>query len=216
MLKHALLVAALLQAVVLDRVAVSVGTAVITESQLAEEIKLDSFLNMEPAKFTVAAKRAAADRLIDQKLIDKEMQMGHYPAAPVQEASAMIEKLLKARANGKEQFDAQLSAAGITLAELQDHLLWGLTLARFVDLRFRPAVQVTRRDVEKYYSDKFLASAQGQKPKLDDVRDQIEKTLMADRSDEQLDAWLKDTRLHTTIVYAPEVFGSGSAGASQP
>ena len=208
----ALLVAALLHAVILDRVAVSVGTHVITESQLTEEIKLDSFLNMEPAKFTVAAKRAAADRLVDQKLIDKEMQMGQYPAAPVEEASAMIDKLLNTRARGKEEFDAQLKSAGITLTELQNHLLWGLTLTRFVDLRFRPAVQVTRRDVENYYSDKYLPTAGNQKPKLEDVREQIEKMLMAERSDEQLDAWLKDTRLHTVIVYAPEVFGASEGG----
>ncbi len=204
----AIIVPAVMQAVVLDRVAVSVGTQVITESQLLEEIKLDSFLNNEPAKFTVQAKRAAAGRLVDQKLIDKEMQMGRYPAAPVAEASAMIEQLLKTRASGKDQFDAQLKAAGIAFAELQDHLLWGLTLARFVDLRFRPAVQVTRRDVESYYTNKFLPAAAGnQKPKLEDVRDQIEKMLMAERSDQQLDDWLKDTRLHTAIVYAPEVFG---------
>ena len=40
--------------------------------------------------------------------------------------------LLKTRAASSADFDNQLKAAGITLAELQAHLLWGLTLSHFV------------------------------------------------------------------------------------
>jgi hypothetical protein len=193
---------------VVDRVAVSMGKQVITESQIIEEIKLDSFLNNEPPAFTNAAKRAAADRLIEQKLVRKEMEMGRYPSASPEEASAIIQNLLKTRAKDKADFDGQLKNVGITLAELQDHLLWGLTLSHFVDLRFRPAVQVTNRDITKYYQEKIIPSFNGPiKPTLDDVRARIEETLRADRSDVELDAWLKDTRSRTVIRYQKEVFG---------
>lgn len=193
---------------VLDRVAVSIGIQVITESQIVEEIKLNSFLNNEPPNFSSATKRASADRLIEQKLVRKEMDLGHYPAAAPAEAVAIIENLLKTRAHSREDFDGQLKAAGITFAELQDHLLWGLTLSHFIDLRFRPAVQVTNRDVTKYYQEKVIPTFNGpQKPTLDDVRARIEDTLKAERSDAELDAWLKDTRAHTAIQYQKEVFG---------
>jgi hypothetical protein len=199
---------ALLCAEVLDRVAVSIGNQVITESQLSQEIRLDSFLNNEPPDFSTASKRAAADRLIEQKLVRKEMEMGRYPAASAQEAADIIQNLLKTRASDAADFDRQLKAAGITLAELQEHLLWGLTLSHFIDLRFRPAVQVTGSDVEKYYREQVLPKAGGpQKPSLADVRTSIEESLRAERSDSQLDAWLKDIRSHTTIDYAKEVFG---------
>jgi hypothetical protein len=200
---------ALLYADVLDRVAVSVGTHVITESQIVEEIKLDAFLNNEPPSFTEAAKRAAADRLIEQLFVRKEMEMGHYPQASPEEASAMLQKLLATRARGKDDFDQQLHAAGITINALEQHLLWGLTLSHFIDVRFRPAVQVTRRDVQKYYQEHIVPGAAGkQAPSLEDVRSQIEQTLTAQRSDEQLDTWLKDTRAHTNIRYHKEVFGT--------
>jgi hypothetical protein len=198
----------LASAEVLDRVAVSIGTQVITESQINEEIKLDSFLNNEPPNFSNTSRLAAADRLIEQKLIRKEMEMGRYPAAAPEEAQAIIQNLLKTRAKSPEEFDLQLKAAGLTLAELQEHLLWGLTLSHFIDLRFRPAVQVTNRDIVKYYQDKVLTAAQGnQRPTLDDVRARIEETLKAERSDAELDSWLKDTRSRTVIRYQKEVFG---------
>jgi hypothetical protein len=196
---------------VLDRVAVSIGNQVITESQIVEEIKLDSFLNNEPPSFSVASKRAAADRLIEQKLVRKEMDLGHYPSAVPEEATAIIENLLKTRANGRAEFDGQLKAAGITFAELQDHLLWGLTLSHFIDLRFKPAVQITNRDVTKYYQEKVVPTFSAtEKPTLDDVRARIEATLRAERSDVELDTWLKDTRSRTAILYQKEVFGEGA------
>jgi hypothetical protein len=207
-MKLALLLLTYSTATVIDRVAVSIGTQVITESQLTEEIKLDSFLNNEPANFSQASLRAAADRLIEQKLVRKEMDLGRYPMASPEEAGAMIQNLLKTRASDPADFDRQLKAAGITLAELQAHLLWGLTLAHFIDLRFRPAVQVNNRDIEVYYREQVLPKATGaHKPTLDDVRDTIAETLRAQRSDAELDAWLKDTRSRTAIVYQPEVFG---------
>jgi hypothetical protein len=188
-----------------------VGTQVITESQITEEIKLNSFLNNEPPKFTVTAKREAADRLIDQALIKKEMEMGRYPAAKPEEAAAMIENLLKGRAKDRADFDRQVTAAGITLTELEEHLLWGLTLSHFIDLRFRPAVQVTNRDIAKYYREKLVPAVKGQVPTLEDARQQIEETLRAERSDAELDAWLKDSRLHAAIHYQKEVFGEDAA-----
>ena len=67
----------------------------------------------------------------------------------------------------------------MTLEQLREHLLWGLTLSNFIDLRFRPAVQVTRKDVQDYYQDKILPSTTvaGKKPDLADMRAQIEQTL---------------------------------------
>jgi hypothetical protein len=81
-----------------------------------------------------------------------------------------------------------------------------LTLAHFIDLRFRPAVQVTNGDIEKYYREQF-----GSSQALADVRARITETLQAQRSDAALDAWLKDTKAHTVIEYRKEVFGEASA-----
>jgi hypothetical protein len=192
---------------VLDRIAVTVGTQVITESELLEEIRLNAFLNNEPAKLDAKARFEAADRLIEQKLVRKEMEMGRYPPASPQEADAMVEKLEKTRAASLGEFDRELTAAGITLDQLREHLLWGLALSHFVDLRFRPAVQVSRTDVQKYYADKVLPAVKaGQAANLDDMRTQIEETLTAERADREMDAWLKDARQRAKVEFHKDAF----------
>jgi hypothetical protein len=191
----------------LDRVAVTVGNQVITENEITDEIRMDAFLNNEPADFSEKSKRAAADRLIEQKLIYREMDMGRYPPAPPQEVNGMMDKLEKTRARSQGDFERALKAAGITQDQLREHLLWGLTLSSFIDLRFRPAVQVTRKDIQDYYQDKILpATKAGEKPNLADVRAQIEQTLTGERADRQLDAWLKDSKARARIEYRKEAF----------
>lgn len=196
------------QAEVLDRIAVTVGTQVITESEILDEIRLNSFLNNEPPNFSPKARYDAADRLIEQKLVRKEMEMGSYPPASAQEVDGMLDKLEKTRVQSHGEFERKLEAAGITLDQLREHLLWGLTLSHFIDLRFRPAVQVSRRDVQKYFTEKVLPAVKpGQQVSLDDVRTQIEETLTADRADREMDAWLKDARQRTRIEFRKEAFG---------
>ncbi len=195
---------------VLDRVAVTIGNRVITQSEIASEIRMSAFLNNEPATFTGKVKREAADRLMEQLLVRREMELGRYSEGSPADAAAMLEKLEKTRAHSQGEFDKALKAAGITKQRLQDHLLWGLRLATFVDLRFRPAVQVSREDVETYYQDKVLPDVKtGKKPDLAEVRQQIRQTLSADRADQQMDAWLKDARTRAHVEFHKAAFEDG-------
>lgn len=194
----------------LDRVAVTIGNQVITQSDIDEEIRMSAFLNNEPAQFTAKVKREAADRLMEQSLVQREMELGRYGEGSPAEAAAMLEKLEKTRARSQGEFDKELKAAGITKQQLRDHLLWGLRLSTFVDLRFRPAVQVSREDVETYYRDKILPDTKsGKKPDLAEVRQQIRQTLSADRADQQMDAWLKDARTRAHVEIHKAAFEDG-------
>lgn len=202
-----MLLAVTCTAELLDRVAVTIGNQVITKNEIADEIRMNAFLNNEPADFSEKSKQAAADRLIEQKLIYREMDMGRYPPASSQEANAMMDKLEKTRARSQGEFEKAMKAAGITADQLREHLLWGLTLSNFIDLRFRPGVQVTSKDVHEYYQNKILPSTKpAEKPNLADVRAQIEQTLTAELSDKQLDEWLKDAKSRAHIEYHKEAF----------
>ena len=63
----------------LDKLAITVGRQVITELQLDEEIRVTDFLNKEPVVRDTTARRAAADRLVQQLLIRREMDVSRYP-----------------------------------------------------------------------------------------------------------------------------------------
>jgi len=77
---------------VVDRVAVVVGNQVITESELLREVRLTEFMNGEPLDLSPEKRRIAAERLVDQQLVRKEMEIGSYPPPSPQEADAMLRK----------------------------------------------------------------------------------------------------------------------------
>jgi hypothetical protein len=200
------LVAAAASAAVVDRVAVTIGNQVITETEILREIALTAFLNGEKPAFTAENKRKAADQLVEQKLVHKEMEMGRYTEATDEQARELLAQTRK-NVGGEAELQRQLAADGLVQDDLEKRLLWQLTLVRFIDLRFRPAIQVTAQDVLDYYRKEVVPKQKpGQTVRLADVRDQILQTLSAQRADQQLDEWLKHAKTTTRIDYKKEVF----------
>jgi hypothetical protein len=191
---------------VVDRIAVTVGNQVITETELLREIALTAFLNGEKPSFTPENKRKAADQLVEQKLVRKEMDMGHYPEATTDQAKKLLDETAK-NLGGEQQLDRQLAADGLTRDDLEKQLLWQSTLLHFIDVRFRPAIQVTAQDVQDYFRKEVLPKDKpGQTTHLADVREQILQKLSAQRADQQLDEWLKHAKATTRIEYKKESF----------
>ncbi|MDQ2947246.1 MAG: hypothetical protein M3Y27_15165 [Acidobacteriota bacterium] len=203
-----LLVVCICHAEIIDRIAVSVGNQVITEAQIIDEIRITSFLNNKPPDMSGAAKKAAAERLIEQTLVRREMELGHYPLPDLTEANP-LEQELHTKYGSPADFDQALSKAGIAEPDLKQHLWWQLTLLRFLDYRFRPAVQIQDRPVKDYY-DKRRAEWEKQGvtpiPSLEDSRTDIEKILTEQRVDRAMVLWLVDSRKNIEILFRKEAF----------
>src|SRR5215475_10411297 len=94
MRKHAIVVmllgSGLCRAVIVDRAAVVIGSTVIKDSDIAQDLRMTDFLNGEPASITPAARKRAVNRLIDQALIRAEIAAGDYPAASIAEAQRLL------------------------------------------------------------------------------------------------------------------------------
>jgi hypothetical protein len=196
------------QAEIIDRVAVSVGNSAITTSDLEREIRVTGLLNGVHPDFSSATKRATAERMVEQKMVQHELELSRYPAP---DASAMEEELdefRKAHYKTDSEFQQALADSGVTLQEVKDELLWQLTLLRFIEIRFRPAVHVSESEIQDYFEKTVKPAAQaahpGQAVTLDDYYDDIEDTLAGERADKQLDKWLQETRQRTEIVYHEE------------
>lgn len=203
-----LLVAGLCDAEIIDRIAVSVGNQVITEAQILDEIRITAFLNNKPPEFNQAEKKAAAERLIEQTLVRREMDLGHYPLPDLSEADP-LEQDLHIKWGSAADFDRALSKAAIAEPNLKQHLWWQLALLRFIDYRFRPAVQIQEAAVKDYYDKQRVEwEKRGVKPipSLEDSRTDIEKILTEQRVDRALDRWLGDTRTRVEILYRKEAF----------
>ena len=187
----------------LDRVAVSVGKEVITESQVILDLRVAAYLERKPVDLSGAAKRQAAERLVDQLLILREAADSHL-TLPATEAT----KGLVAPYAAESSYQADLKRYGISEADLGAHLLSGLRTLTFTDKRFRPDVQVSPEEIRSYYDKQVrqLNSTAAQVPSFESSRDQIEKLLVEQGTLDALDKWLAMARSAANIRYREKAF----------
>jgi hypothetical protein len=165
---------------VVDRVAAVVGTHVITQTEVDEEVRVIQFENQEPLNLSPEERRAAAERLIDQQLLRNEMQLERSQAPPASEGARLLEEFRRQNYPAPARFEAALRKYGITAQQLERHLLWQAELVRFVEFRFRGPSPST-------------PSASTPPPTPSD-------------GNAQLDAWLKDARSQVRIEFKKAAF----------
>jgi hypothetical protein len=192
----AVLLSSSLPAVIIDRIAVRVGNAIIKDSDIDRVVRVTEFLNDEPVDLGNKARRDAAKRLIDQAFIRQEIQVGDYPRASWDEADEQIAKLKKDRYKSQAAFQQALARYGLVEPDLRFEFQWQLTVLRFVDLRFRPAVLVKDEEVEQYYREHLptLRKANPGNSSLDALREQIRDILVGEKVNQLFFAWLDDHR----------------------
>jgi hypothetical protein len=199
-------VAFLSQAEVIDRIAVSVANQVITEQQVDEEVRVTAFQNQTELNLSSAEKKKAAERLIEQTLVKREMEFSRYAAPLPAEADAPLAAI---KANLGAAYSEKLSQYGIDEAALRRHLLWQVALLRFTDERFRPGIQVLEQDVRAAYDSQVIKWKEQRLtpiPSFEDARAKLEDALTTERTDQALDRWLGDTRTQVEIRFHEGAF----------
>jgi peptidyl-prolyl cis-trans isomerase SurA len=195
-----------LSADIIDRIAISAGNQVITESQIDEEVRVTQFLNVEKLDLSAGEKKKAAGRLIEQALVKREMELNRYPLPPLSDADKQLE-LLKAGYASEAQFQDALRTDGIAEDALRRRLWWQLTLLRFIEFRFRPGIQIQDSDVQEYYKQQ-VAKWRNERlksiPSFEEERVQIEEILTQQHVDEAMDRWLSEVRMQVSIRYRDE------------
>jgi peptidyl-prolyl cis-trans isomerase SurA len=196
----------LVEAEIIDRIAISAGNQVITESQVDEDIRLTAFLNHEKLELSIAERKKAAGRLIEQALVKRDLDLSRYPAPTPADADASLKDVKTSYAT-ESLYQQMLQQYGISEEALKRRLLWQLTLLRFVDFRFRPGIQIPEADVKTYYDQELVKwKQQGIQPipTLEDSQAKIEEILTQQRIDQALDTWMAETRKQVTINYLDE------------
>jgi len=194
---------------IVDRIAVSVGNRVITATDLDREIRITALLNNAKPDFSPANMRKTADRMVDQTLVRNELDASSYPPPSPAEVEAALQEE-KARFGNEAGYRRALSEYGVSEEDVKVRLSWQLLLVRFIDVRFRPGIQITDDQIRKYFDEHVraaLAQAHpGQAPSLEDHRAEIEQTLIGEAADRQVEQWLKEARRRNHIQYHDEVF----------
>jgi hypothetical protein len=193
-------------ATILDRVAVTVGRQVITESDVIMDLRVAAFLDRQPVDLSGAQKRKAADRLVDQQLILQEAAFSRIPLPAKADAARLIEPV---KAEYGADFEAALLRYKITENDVVEHLFAGIRALRYTELRFRPEVQFNDNDLHELYAtlvEEWKKKGEQKIPGFEDSREQLEKLLTDQRTTQALDRWLTNQRSETLIVYRDEVF----------
>src|SRR5712692_6338634 len=121
---------------VLDRIAIVVGNTAITKTEVAREARIAAFINGEAPDLGPAGMRRAAERLVEQELIRREIGLAHYADSGEIDGAQMLDQI-KARYLSPEQLQRALQQNDITEEDLRSHLAWQATVLRFTEFRFR-------------------------------------------------------------------------------
>jgi hypothetical protein len=202
------LAATLASGAIIDRIAVAVGNRVITTSDIEREIRVTAFLNGQTPDLSAANKRATAERMVDQRLVRRELDSSRYPVPQPAEIEPALRAFRQRYYPVEADYQRALTGYHIGDQDVRDALLWQRTLLQFVDVRFRPAVQISSEEIQQYFDTVLaprLRAAQPAHPvSLDDYRDQIEDTLAGQREDREMENWLREARRQTPIFYHDE------------
>jgi hypothetical protein len=194
---------------IIDRIAVIVGKHAIKLSDIDRDLRVTEFLNREPLNLSSKAKRAAAERLIDQALISDEISDGGYARPADSDAEALLNKIGQERFGGSDpRLREALAAYGLTEDQLREQLLWQLEVLRFIDQRFRSGVLVTNDDVRSYYEQHRpdLVRQNPKTPSLEALEPKIRRSLEDERINQNFSQWLEQARQRNRIQYHQEAF----------
>ena len=191
----------------LDRIAVSIGTAVIAESDVLREIRVAAFLDHKTPDFSPESKRKAADRLVDQYFILQEASVSHLTLPTAEVVQSLLD-------HTKEEYGADygpaLKRCFLTEQDLVDQLLQGLRTIRFTEMRFRPEVLLSNDELTDYYTNTLVAKWKRENlspiPSFEESRATVERLLTDERMMQSLDRWLGASRTERRILYREDVF----------
>jgi parvulin-like peptidyl-prolyl isomerase len=174
--------AALLSAAVVDRIAVVVDKNVITESEVLLELRLAAFMNGDPLQFGPEQRRDAAERLVDQYLIRKEMVTGGYNTPTDTDVETLLRTVRQQHYPAETDYRAALERYGITEEELKKYVRWQVEALRFTEARFQTNLP-----------DPQSSDSQGANRSENNI-------------DQQMEAWLKEARSQVRIQFKKEAF----------
>jgi parvulin-like peptidyl-prolyl isomerase len=203
------LLAALAPGETLDRIAARVGTDAITESALRRNLRMEAFFASRSPDLGSESRRKAAERLIDQILIRRELELNRFAPPSSADVDAQLAELMKSRKEDSAALDRSLESYGFSLEDLRSEIQYQIMLLRFVDFRFNAGVLVTDDEVREAYEKEVVDEARkrnAQPPSADEARAGILKLLTYRKTTTALEQWLAQARQQVKIRIFEEAF----------
>ncbi|MGH9335403.1 MAG: hypothetical protein ACRD21_16830, partial [Vicinamibacteria bacterium] len=146
-----------------------------------------------------AALPDVVERLIESRLIEREVERFTSEPAAIDRVESVLEEV-RAGFSSEADFRDMLAAGGLTEEELRSNLRQQLTIAGYLERRFRPLLFVTDGEVEAYYRDELTRELQGQPvPELSEVADSIRRILEERTFNIRVEGWIESLKSRARI-----------------
>ena len=142
--------------------------------------------------------------LIDQRLILQEAEKIPTIVPTQKEVSDARDELARNFASPLD-FQQRLQRVGLTSEKLNEIVEQRLKMEKYLDFRFRNFVVISQKEIADYYRDVYTPRLKARfpgriVPPLEQVREEVEKTLMEAKIESDTDAFLDTARERAEIV----------------
>lgn len=181
---------------VVDRIVAVVDRHAITLSEAEQAMMLRTLRGADPLEQAVVV-----ERLIESYLIEREVR--RYPGETVtpEDVRQAMDSLRKSFPS-EETFYEDLVSKGMTEESLAFLLKRQITIARYLDGRFRSMVYVTEDEIRNYYAQEIvpaLRNAGEPVPDRESVTESIRQILAEKKFNERVDAWIDSLKSRIRI-----------------
>ena len=179
-----------------------VRTELITYSDLMWQLALQPDTPLDNP--SSAQLNGALRLLIDQRLILQEAEkLPTIVPAPAEIADARAE--LARHFSSEPVFRERLQRVGLTSEKLDEIIEQRLKMEKYLDFRFRNFVVISQKEIADYYRDVYVPRLKARSPErivppVEQVRAEIERTLMEAKIESDTDAFLDTLRERAEIV----------------
>jgi peptidyl-prolyl cis-trans isomerase SurA len=206
--------------VVLDRVVAIINGDVLLQSDVDEEMH---FAKLEPVATPTGSDslRRSARRLINRTLMLQQMKEQQQRIdIPDSEVEKQLEEARKSLPACR-QYDCQteagwkafLAANDLSEQDVMDHWRQRMQILRFIDIRFRTGIRISKQEVSDYYQRTIVPSYEREKqqpPSVDTLAPRIQEVLLQQHVSGLLQDWLKTLRQEGSVQILDPAYGQSS------
>lgn len=181
---------------IVDRIVARIEDDIITLSEVRELAAYQQLIDGR-----VESDDRLRAELVEQWVINNEATTSYFPAPAASEVDREVSRI-EGRFASPQAYRERLTALGLSPETVQRMVIREIYLARYLDYKFRPSVQVSDDDIAKYYKEELIPAltAKGEKiPTLDAVSEQVREVLVQRGIDDRAASWLDQTKSRLKI-----------------
>jgi len=181
---------------VVDQVAALVEGEVISFSEVQQLVQYKGWEVPEEPPKRRDLYLTVLDQIINQKLISRQAQQTPGIGISQEEVDIQLQAYQR-RFSSQDQFQENLKSMEMTESDLRDVIQRELAVWKFVQNRFEPFIILLPQQIQQYYDETLIPQLRetgAPLPALELVQDQIQEILILERTNQEMDRWVRNTR----------------------